>query len=128
MNLEHFAINVPDAPALAKWYVENLGMRIVQESASAPFIHFLADESGSMIEIYSNPNGTMPDYASMDPFALHIAFTPDDIEAKIAELLEAGATKEGELNDKMFAGVKLQFMRDPWGICLQLVHRDKALI
>jgi len=128
MNLEHIAINVPDAQALAKWYVENLGMRIVQENDSAPFIHFLADESGSMIEIYSNPNGTMPDYASMDPLALHIAFTPDDIQAKTDELVAAGATKEGELNDTMFPGVKLQFMRDPWGICLQLVHRDNALL
>ena len=77
MNLEHIAINVPDAPAVAKWYSEHLGMKIVQANDTGMLIHFLADDSGSMIEIYTNTDVAMPDYAAMHPITLHIAFTAE---------------------------------------------------
>ncbi len=127
MNLEHIAINVPDAPAAAKWYSENLGMKIVMANDAAPFIHFLADEAGSMIEIYSNTDGDIPDYRKIHPLTLHIAFTTDDLVAERERLVAAGATLEGDVNS-MISGTELQFLRDPWGICLQLVKRDKQLI
>src|SRR4051812_34648672 len=43
LNLEHVACNVADPPAMAAWYVEHLGMRIVRQSSDPPQIHFLAD-------------------------------------------------------------------------------------
>ena len=39
LNLEHVALNVADPAAMAAWYVKNLGMRIVRQSAVAPYIH-----------------------------------------------------------------------------------------
>ncbi len=128
MNLEHIAFNVPDATAMAKWYAENLGMKIVSSMDKAPFIHFLADDSGSMIEIYSNANAEMPDYSAIPALTLHIAYTAKDILAKREELAAAGATIEGELNNTTFPGTELQFLRDPWGICVQLVKREKQLV
>lgn len=128
MKLEHIALNVPDAASMAKWYAENLGMKIVKSMDKAPYIHFIADDAGSMIEIYSNDNAEVPDYKAISVFTLHLAFTSEDILAQRSELEAAGATIEGELNDKLIPGTSMQFLRDPWGICIQLVKRDKPLI
>ena len=81
MKIEHFALNVPEPAAMAAWYAENLGMRIVMASTTAPYMHFIADDVGSMIEIYNNPAAPMPDYPNMSPFNFHTAFTATDIEA-----------------------------------------------
>ena len=127
MKLEHIAFNVPDAGAMAKWYSENLGMKIVMENDTAPFIHFVADEAGSMIEIYSNTAAEIPDYSAIPALTLHIAYTTDDLIAERERLVAAGATLEGDINN-MIAGTELQFLRDPWGICVQLVKRAKPLV
>ncbi|MDB5264352.1 MAG: ribosomal protein, partial [Adhaeribacter sp.] len=53
MKLEHFALNVENPIAMAAWYVNNLGLRVVRQTTAAPFTTFLADDSGRiMIEIY----------------------------------------------------------------------------
>lgn len=31
MKIEHVALNVPEASKMAKWYVENLGLKIVRD-------------------------------------------------------------------------------------------------
>jgi catechol 2,3-dioxygenase-like lactoylglutathione lyase family enzyme len=127
MILEHIAFNLSDPAAAASWYVEHLGLRLVVANAEPPFIHFLADEQGSMIELYSNPAGAIPDYASMNPFTLHLAFGVDDIAAEHQRLLEAGATAEGAIAPTP-TGDLLVFLRDPWGTPLQLVRRKTPLL
>lgn len=127
MKLEHIALNVSDARAAATWYAEHLGMRIVKRNEQPPYIHFLADDDGSMIELYSNPAGEIPGYAEMSPFTLHIAFAVDDIAAKHARLLDAGASAVGPI-DTTPAGDQLAFLRDPWGVTLQLVRRQESLL
>lgn len=126
MNLEHVAVNLPDPQAAATWYAENLGLKIVKAADAAPFVHFLADDSGSMLEFYNNPGGAVPDYASMSPFTLHLAFSADDIGAVWERLLGAGATAAGEIETTP-AGDRIVFLRDPWGVNLQLVSRRKPL-
>ncbi len=55
LNIEHIACNVSDAVAVAAWYVEHLGMRVVRKVTTA-HMHFLADAAGhGVIEVYSNP-------------------------------------------------------------------------
>ena len=81
MKLEHVAINVPDAQALVKFFADNFGMRVVMSNNTSPFMHFVADEDGSMLEIYSNPAAPMPDYANIHPLNLHLAFSSNNIEA-----------------------------------------------
>lgn len=67
MKLEHVALNVAAPAQAAEWYVKNLGMNIVHQRDSAPFVHFIADESGQIcIEFYYDPPDQVPNYAEMD--------------------------------------------------------------
>ena len=126
MKLEHVAINVPDPRAMGKWYADNLGMTIVRQQGEPPYATFISDGSGGIIEIYKNDAADVPDYGSISPFILHFAFLANDIEAVHASLVEAGATPEGEINTTP-AGDKLAFLRDPWGVVVQLVQRKTPL-
>jgi glyoxylase I family protein len=127
MKIEHVAFNVKEPVSMAKWYVENLGMKVIRAVEKSPYTRFMADESGqSVIEIYNNPAANVPDYASIKPLVLHIAFSVDDIEATRKRLMAAGATSEGEISTTE-AGDKLAFLRDPWNVSIQLVKRRKPL-
>ncbi len=127
MKIEHFAINVPEPTAMAEWYVKHLGMRIIMASKEAPYMHFIADDVGSMIEIYNNPAAPMPDYANMNPFNFHTAFTSIDIEADRARLVAAGATTVTDITLTP-RGDKLLFLRDPWSVPFQFVQRSSPLL
>ncbi len=127
MKLEHVAINVPEPHALAEWFSTHLGMRIVLSQENPPYMHFVADENGSMLELYSNPAAPMPDYANMHPINLHIAFASDAIEQDRARLIEAGAIAVGEISTSP-AGDQLAFFRTPWQVPFQLVQRRRPLV
>lgn len=124
MHLEHIAFNVAEPAAMAAWYAEHLNMELVVANDEPPYVHFLSDGAGSMLEFYrrSEPHIEVPDYASIDPLVLHIAFATDDIETTRARLIEAGATPEGDITTTS-AGDKLAFLRDPWNVTIQLVTR-----
>ena len=122
MKFEHFAINVPDAKAHARWYVDNLGLRYARNRADAPFTSFLADDTGRVIiEIYSNPAAPYPDYKAAHPLCFHVAFVAEDPADTRAKLVAAGATAAYE--EKLPDGSYLIMLRDPWGVPLQLVRR-----
>ncbi|MBS1252693.1 MAG: Lactoylglutathione lyase [Anaerolineales bacterium] len=126
MKLEHVALNVEDPAGMAEWYTQHLGMRVVFASDAPPHIRFLADEAGSMIELYHNAEAELPDYAGINRFNLHLAFAVDDIAASRDALVAAGATTEGEIVD---LGVgEVLFLRDPWSVPIQLVKRAKPLV
>ena len=127
LRIEHIAFNVSDPVAMADWYVENLGMRIARQGDAPQHVRFLADTAGkTVVEIYNNPGAPIPDYAGMNPFTLHVAFHADDPDAAKAALVAAGATfvDQSELPD----GSRLMFLRDPWGLTVQLVRRAKPLL
>ena len=127
MHLEHVALNLPEPVDAAQWYANNLKMRIVKKVDEAPFMTFVADSKGGMLEFYSNPNGPVPDYAAMSPYTLHLAFAVDDIEAERDRLLSAGATDAGEIETTP-GGDRLLFLRDPWGVPLQLLTRAEPFV
>ncbi|MCB0132104.1 MAG: VOC family protein [Caldilineaceae bacterium] len=126
MKLEHAALNVPEPGAMARWYAENLGLRIVVANDQGTYIHFLSDDGGSMIELYHNPVGEVLDFAAMSPFSLHLAFGTDDIAADHARLLAAGAHSVDEITTTP-TGDQLVFLRDPWNVPIQLAQRAKPL-
>jgi len=127
LNVEHVACNVAEPVAMAAWYVEHLGMRIVRRLATAPHIHFLADASGrAVIEIYNNAADPIPDYWSMHPLRFHLAFAADDPDAARTALVAAGATFVEEQTQP--DGSRLVMLRDPWGLALQLCRRMTPLI
>ncbi|MCR9293235.1 MAG: VOC family protein [bacterium] len=127
MQMEHFAINADDPAAMAKWYCEHLGMRVVREGPEPVCMRFLADASGrTVMEIYCNPPDQVPDYAAMNPLLLHLAFVTSDVEATVARLVQAGARPEGEISVTP-DGDRIAMLRDPWGFCIQFCKRAKPM-
>jgi hypothetical protein len=63
----------------------------------------------------------------MDPFVFHIAFTTADVHGTRTQLLAAGASAAGEVTVTP-AGDEMTFLRDPWGVALQLMKRAKPLL
>lgn len=126
MKLEHVAINVDEPALLAQWLVDHLNMRVVFAVNESPFAHFVADETGSMIELYNNPAAPVPDYSQIDPFNLHFAFATDDIDADRQRLIDAGATPVGDVTVTA-TDDKLAFLRTPWNEPVQLVQRKTPL-
>ena len=127
MNLEHVAINVPNVREQVQWWKEHLGIRIVSAGDVAPFMNFIADEKGSMLELYSNEEFEHLDFANINAFNLHFAFSVDDMEGERDRLIRAGATPDGDINDTP-TGDKLCFLRDPWNVTVQLVQRKTPMI
>lgn len=128
MRIEHAGIQVPEPGKMGDWYVQNLGFTI-KRAAEAPVpVRFIADQSGKvMLEIYNNPKVAPPDYFNMDPLFLHIAFTCDDVPGTMKRLIDAGATQHAPIENTP-AGDTLVFLRDPWGMPIQLCQRAKAMV
>jgi len=127
MRFEHIAINVADARKVVAWYVEHLGLVVVRQSHEPPYVTFLADPGRNMMfEFYEQPQ-PVGDFKSMNAFSFHIAFMVDDIVAERDRLVSAGGTADGDIATTP-AGDKLCFVRDPWGMTLQLVMRNKPML
>ena len=113
---------------MAKWYCENLGMKIIRKGEPPANMRFISDAGGNMmLEIYHNPPDAVPDYSSMDPLLLHIAFMVDDVKAICDKLLTAGATVAGDVNITP-AGDEIAMLRDPWGVPIQFVKRAELML
>ena len=127
MKLEHFALNVSDPVEMASWYDEHLGLSTVRKMEEAPYTHFLADSSGTiLLEIYNNPEDQVPSYAEMDPLLLHVAFVSENPDSDKDDLLAAGASLVEELH--LDDGSHLIMLRDPWGLAIQLCKRGKPML
>jgi len=128
MKIEHVAYQVQDPIAVAKWYSENLGLRVKRANETGPKMHFLADDGDHvMIELYHNPIAPLPDYRNQHALILHVAFTSDNIQADWDRLVAAGATVDSE-PETTPAGDTVAMLRDPWGFCIQLVKRAEPMI
>lgn len=128
MKIEHFAYQVNAPFAVADWYTKNLGFTIKRSSESPVPVCFLADSAGDvMLEIYNNPAVVTPDYASMDPLLLHLAFVCAGVPEKAKELTAAGATLLSG-PETTPGGDELAMLRDPWGLAIQLCQRAEPML
>ena len=128
MKIEHTAYQVDDPVALARWYVDHLGLKVKRAQSVAPFGYFLADDSGTvMLEFYRQAHLPVPDYRAMDPLLLHLAFLAGDVPAARAKLMAAGASPEGDVI-RNAAGDEVAMLRDPWGLAIQLIKRADPMI
>lgn len=128
LRLEHVAINVKDPEVMAKWYCENLGMKILKKGPPPVNGHFLSDAGGNMmLEVYHNPPDAVPDYEAMDPLLLHIAFMVDDVKGICRNLVAAGATIVSDVT-KTEIGDEIAMLRDPWGVPIQFVKRADPML
>ena len=127
-SVEHVAWQAADPEAVAAWYCENLGFRVVRRNNDPARTHFLADSSGRvLVEIYNNPAAAVPDYARQHPLVLHMAFKVDDPAASRDVLLKAGCS----IVDDVFvtpAGDQLCMRRDPFGFAIQLCKRATPMV
>lgn len=126
MKIEHFALNVADPVAMAEWYCEYCGLRVVRHIPQPVQTHFLADSDATVLEIYYNPRAKVPDYRSMDPLLFHLAMASSEPIADAKRLMLAGASFIEEVNSQ--DGSHLLMLRDPWGTALQLCKRAKNLL
>ena len=128
IRFEHFALNVADPVGMAKWYCQNLGMKVLR-SAEPPYnTQFIADAGENVtIEVYSNPDIEVPDYASMHPALLHVAFMVDNVKEIRDKLVAAGATVDTDVT-VIDNGDELVMLRDPWGVPIQFVKRAEAML
>ena len=77
--------------------------------------------------VYNNPPDAVPDYASMDPLSLHVAFMVDDVKGIQEKLIAAGATLVEGVTVTA-AGDEIAMLRDPWGVPIQFVKRAKPML
>jgi glyoxylase I family protein len=127
MKIEHVALQVADPAAMADWYGRHLGFCVRRSSDGPVVARFMADSSGAvMLEIYRNPELPLPDYASMAPGLLHVAFVCDDVPGAIARLTAAGATLIR--GPEILGEDELAMLRDPWGLAIQLARRKEPMI
>ncbi|MBR6931726.1 MAG: VOC family protein [Bacteroidales bacterium] len=125
--LEHPAIDVADPVAVAAWWCENLGFTMTRQKDDETHTTFIVDASGRVaFEMYrAKTTPAAPDYASMDPLTLHFGFTSKDVDADIERLTKAGATLVSHEKSPGFDGA---MMRDPFGIPIQFVKREKSVL
>jgi catechol 2,3-dioxygenase-like lactoylglutathione lyase family enzyme len=128
IRLEHVAINVEDPVRMAKWYCQNLGMKVIRKGPPPVNMHFISDSGGNMmLEVYRNPPDAVPDYTSMNPLLLHISFMVDDVKGIREKLITAGATPVGDVSVTS-SGDELAMLRDPWGVAIQFVKRTEPML
>ena len=126
MRIEHLALNVPDPRAAADWYIAHLGMRLVRSGPPPKHGRFIADDRGVVIELYDDPADRHLDLGNLGEATFHLALVSDDIETDMARFCAAGARQIGPINSSA-KGDRLAFLRDPFGLTLQLAQRVEPL-
>lgn len=128
MKIEHLAFNCTDPLNLARWYVEHLGLIVKRRIMEAPYAHFLADDSGTvMLEVYGNPDAPSLNFPEVQPPALHLAFLSADLTVDVKRLVAAGASIVADVHT-LPSGDMFAMLRCPWGVPLQLVKRLTPMI
>jgi len=87
MKIEHVALYVSEPVAVARWYSDHLGLRIVRSSGAPACTHFLADSAGTTVLEIQTGALPAPDYAALDLTLLHVALATDDVAATRRRLL-----------------------------------------
>ena len=128
MKIEHTAYQVEDPVAVARWYVQHLGMSVKRAAGrtavrAVPRRRRRHRDAG----VLQQPEGRRPRLRGIDPLILHIAFWTDDVAATRTRLLAAGASAEGEALVTP-AGDHVAMLRDPWGMAIQFVHRSSPML
>ena len=123
MRIEHFAIYAEDTIALADWYCDKFGLKVIFKGEQTPPMIFVADEQGMAIEIIGRPARSEPiDFNTV----FHFAFVVDDFDKAAGDLKQKGVPLEDEVVGAA-ADVRLCFFDDPAGNRVQLVWRGNAL-
>jgi glyoxylase I family protein len=127
-RFEHVAINVQDPPTVARWYTEQLGMKVMRSGGAPTFTTFIADSGmHMMIELFHNDQYPLLAPVKIHHMALHFAFITPNILQTQKLLLAAGATIADSLK-KTASGDQVMTLRDPWGFAIQFVERVTPML
>lgn len=126
IRLEHLGFNVRDADAAARWYIDMLGFVLLRHAGDATSNQFIADAGRHfMLQFYTRPEPVWESPGSV--FTQQLALQVDDIATLRAHLLQAGAQLEVDLMENA-SGDRVCFLRDPFGIVLELVQRRDSML
>jgi glyoxylase I family protein len=125
---EHLALNVSDSRKTARWFVENLGMKVMREGGAPAFGMFVADSSEQvMLELYQNADYPVIEFTKISHMSIHFASMVSDVSSEKQRLLKAGASLAEDVTLTP-AGDKVLMLRDPAGFPIQFVHRAAPML
>jgi uncharacterized glyoxalase superfamily protein PhnB len=128
IRFEHLALNVLDPVKVAKWYEENLGLKIVRQGGELTYTTFISDQGGNMMfEFFYNKDYPVQDFSKWDCTSIHMAFICEDVKAIKEKLMSNGATV-GIDYKKTDSGDEVLTLRDPWGFPIQFVKRVNKML
>lgn len=121
LTLEHVRLNVADAAAAARWYVENADLEILPGAPTG--VVYVADKDRNFMFEFSEVAGLKTNYADIPVDGFHLAFEGHrTIEAVAEKMLAHGARPEGVIYRNQIGDYVLN-VRDPNGLTVQLLHR-----
>ena len=124
-SIEHVALFADDLEASRDFFMRVFGMRVVLDNSKAPVRgYFLANESGSVLEVIERPKG---ETNANQRFVCHVAFAVDDVAAAQKAIEAEGLVFE---TDTVVDTPEFQtaYFRDPEGNRLQILKRLKPLV
>jgi glc operon protein GlcG len=125
---EHLAFNIENAESVGKWYVKNLNMKLVREATKPNYNCFIADAGKHyMIELFDSKEFPYLDLPNLNVNAFHLAFMVKDIAATKEKLLSNKCTLAEDIKTTK-SGDKVLMLRDPWGLPIQFVERQKPML
>jgi catechol 2,3-dioxygenase-like lactoylglutathione lyase family enzyme len=124
-GVDHVAIAAKDSRALADWYCEVLGLRVLFDNGKQPPTCLVGGDMGAVVEIMPDNGAAVTAHQPLDPGIRHIAFRVRDFEATYAAL-------QGKVLGLMppgpaAGGGQIAFFHDPEGNLIQIVSRDREL-
>jgi lactoylglutathione lyase len=113
---DHVHMTVPDPQAAASWYQEHIGGELIDGRDDRVLV-------GTTRIMFLQGEGRQP---SMGSAVDHLGFSFADLDAKVRELADAGATVTTEPRE-VEGLFRLAFVNDPWGTRLELVQDPQHL-
>jgi glyoxylase I family protein len=127
MKIEHIGLCIEYPISMAEWWVAHLGFELIRKAGTDDEgVAFITDNQGTVIEFGKLEEVPCLDLSSLKFIQLHFAIECQDTVQEARRLVKQGAVLIGESPRNAYPNEKL-IMRDPWGTCIQLIHRKDKL-
>ena len=128
MNIEHIDMCVSNPIQMWDWHKDNLGFRVLKVAGNdSSAVVFLIDSANeTILELGKLRNVPTMDFSTIMPIQFHIVIERENSIKEGKRLVAQGARYIGECPRNSYPGEKV-FVRDPWGMGIQLVNRIERL-